>query len=284
MHFIQGPLVLFDLETDAKEADQAHLIEAALIQVNPAAAPHPRREFVWLCQPTRPIPEEAAGVHGISTERATAEGRPRAEVLGEILGQLALWGPERPLIGHNVNYDLTVLDRALEREWGTALEIRGPVIDTFLLDRCADCWRSGSRQLADAAAHYRIRLERAHSAGADALAAGQIAWRMAVKRDWPWGRYGPDKLEVEARELIARGDAAALDAAQRRWFEIKQRGLAEYFRTPRAVEKIHAKVAEGRMTPEQGQEAIVDLPAAAARAEAIASSGWPVQPRLAPVG
>lgn len=285
MHFINGKLILFDLETDGKDSEDAHLIEAALIQVIPGRPGSPRMEHVWLAQPTRPIPEEAVSVHGISTERATAEGRPRAEVLSEIMDQMALWGPDCPLIGTNVNYDLTVLDRALGRECGTALEIRGPVIDTFLLDKCVDCWRPGSRQLADTAAHYRIKLDRAHAAGADALAAGQIAWRMAVTRNWPQSRSGrADPLEVEARELIARGDAAALDVAQRRWFEVKQRELAAYFRTPKAVEKIHAKVAEGRMTPEQGEVAIAELPESAAKAEATAADGWPVRPRLIPVG
>ena len=276
-HFIQGRLLMLDTETDAPDPDEAHLIEAAAVVVRPG---RPRDELVWLAQPRRPIPDEAVGVHEITTERATAEGRPILAVLAGLGDVLAGWGPDCPLLGHNINYDLTVLDRELGRHLGQALEIRGPVIDTFLLDKCLDMWRPGSRQLGDTAKHYRIKLDRAHAAAADALASGQIAWRMAVTRNWPQGRWGPSPIEREARQLVARGDAAALDAAQRRWFRITQLELAEYFRTPKAIEAIERKVAEGRMTRERADQTIAELPSSADRVEAGAENGWPVRPRV----
>jgi DNA polymerase III epsilon subunit-like protein len=276
-HFIKGPMVLFDLETDGKDPDDAHLIESALIHVN--RPDHRRWEQVWVAQPTRPIPDEAAGVHGFTTERAMAEGRPRDEVLTEIIAALAPWGPHCPLVAHNACYDLTVLDRNLHRELGIDLEIRGPVIDTLLLDKCCDQWRPGSRQLADTVRHYRLNLVNAHSAAADALAAGQVAWRLATMKNWPYGRYGPNALEREARLMMAAGDAPSLHRAQQRWYESRQRELAEYFRTSKAVESIERKVRERRMTREQADAAILDLPAAADRAEATAQ-GWPLRPRV----
>lgn len=283
-HFIQGRLLLLDLETDSKESEDAHLIEAALIGVTPAVPPEgrpARRERVWLARPTRRIPDEAVGVHGITNERATAEGRPRSDVLIEIMAGLRSWSDDCPLIGHNISYDLTVLDRNLYRELGTELIIAGPVIDTFLIDRCCDQWRPGSRQLTDVAAHYRIKLgDAAHNAGADALAAGQIAWRMAMNRNWPYGRYGPSTLEREARMMVSAGDAPSLHSAQQRWFTTRQLELAEYFRTPKAVEAIYRKVAEGRLTAEQGEVAIAALPEAAVAAEASAHGGWPIRSRI----
>lgn len=278
MHFIKGKLLLFDLETDAKDPDDARLIEAAAVHVVPTMG---RVERSWLAVPERPIPAEATGVHGITTERAAAEGKPRHEVLRQIVTQLLLWDDECPLIGHNINYDLTVLDRELDRVRGTRLELRGPVVDTFLLDKCLDQWRPGSRQLTDTARHYRINLDKAHSACADAVAAGQIAWRMSTIKAWPRGRYGPAPIERESRALIATGDAWALHEAQKRWFAVKQRELAEYFRTSKAVESIERKVAEGRMTRQAGDAAILDLPASADRAQALAEGGWPLRPLLA---
>jgi DNA polymerase-3 subunit epsilon len=276
-HFIAGEMLLLDTETDGKEADDAHLIENALVYVRPT---QPRVEQVWLCQPTRPIPDEAVGVHEISTQRATTEGRPRAEVLEEILAALDPWDERCPLIGHNISYDLTVLDRNLGRELGIELDINGPVIDTFLLDKCCDQWRSGSRQLKETAEHYRVELVKAHSACADALAAGRIAWRMVNTKHWPYGRFGPSAREREARMMIAAGDAVALDRAQRRWFTASQLELAAYFRTPKAITAIQRKVREGRLTSEQGEAAIADLPAAADRVEASAENGWPLRPRV----
>lgn len=277
-HFIKGPMVLFDLETDGKDPDDAHLIEAALIHVN--RPDHRRWERVWVAQPTRPIPDEATGVNGFTTERAMTEGRPRVEVLTEIMEALAPWGPHCPLVAHNASFDLTILDRNLHRELGIDLEIRGPVIDTLLLDKCCDQWRSGSRQLADTVKHYRLKLVNAHSAAADALAAGQVAWRLATTRNWPYGRFGPSALEREARLMMAAGDAPSLHRAQQRWYRTTQLELAAYFRTSRAVESIERKVRERRMTREAADAAILELPAAADRAEATAESGWPLRPRV----
>jgi DNA polymerase-3 subunit epsilon len=282
-HFIAGDLVMFDTETDAKDPDAAHLIEAAVVATRPGQQPH---EQVWLAQPRRPISVEATGVHGISTERAATEGQPIRAVLREVMwAGLLGWTDRCPLIGHNIGYDLTVLDRELRRylldEFPNGLEIRGPVIDTLLIDKCCDKWRAGSRQLEDAAKHYRVALDKAHSAGADALAAGRIAWRMATTRAWPRGRWGPAPIEREARKLIAVGNARELHEAQKRWFYTTQMELAEYFRTPKAIEAIERKVSEGRFTREQADAAIESLPADAARAEALAVDGWPLRPLVA---
>jgi DNA polymerase-3 subunit epsilon len=278
-HFITGKLCLFDLETDAKDPDEAHLVQAAAVHVRPG---EDRTELEWIARPRRPIPDEAAGVHGITTERARAEGRDIRLVLDEILSRgLAPWGSNCPLIGHNINYDLTVLDRELHRYHGHGLTIRGPVIDTLLLDKCCDQWRPGSRQLADTARHYGFELVEAHSAAPDALMAGRIAWRMAVKQDWPSGRYGPSKLEREARKAVRMGDAAALHELQIRWYEETQLGLADYFETPKAIEAIERKVADERMTREQGDAAIAALPEDARRCRESAVGGWPVRPRRA---
>jgi len=275
VHFIQGRLCLFDLETDAKDPDEALLVQAAAVHVVPGS---PRVEREWIATPRRTIPDEAAAVHGISTQRAQQQGRAIRLVLDEIMREgLAPWGDDCPLIGHNVNYDLTVLDRELWRCLGRRLVIQGPVIDTLLIDKCCDQWRPGSRQLADTAAHYGFTLDNAHSAAPDALMSGKIAWRMAVKKDWPQGRWGPSRLEREARKAIYMGDARVLHELQIRWYEQTQLGLADYFETPKAVESIERKVAEGRMTREQGDAAIASLPEDAARCRALASCGWPVR-------
>jgi DNA polymerase III epsilon subunit-like protein len=254
-------------------------VQAAVVHVVPGRQ---RADLEWIAKPRRPIPDEAASVHGITTERAATEGLSIRLVLDEIMREgLAPWGPDCPLIGHNINYDLTVLDRELWRNLGQRLVLRGPVIDTLLIDKCCDQWRPGSRQLADTAKHYGFELIEAHSAAPDALMAGKIAWRMAVKKDWPQGRYGPSKLEREARKAIRMGDARLLHDLQVRWYEQTQLGLADYFETGKAIESIERKVAEGRMTPERAVEAKASLPEDARRCRELAAVGWPIRPRAA---
>lgn len=281
-HFIHGRLCLFDLETDHKDPDEAFLVQAAAVHVVPG---EDRRELEWIAKPRRPIPDEAAGVHGITTQRAATEGRDVRLVLVEIMREgLGPWGADCPLIGHNVNYDLTVLDRELHRHFGQGLRIRGPVIDTLLLDKCCDQWRPGSRQLADTAAHYGFELADAHNAAPDALMAGRLAWAMAVKSakaQWPRGQYGPSNLERAARRAMRAGDAVRLHELQARWYEQTQLELADYFETPKAIEAIERKVAEGRLTREQGDAAIASLPQDARRCRESAANGWPVRPRAA---
>jgi DNA polymerase-3 subunit epsilon len=84
-----------------------------------------------------------------------------------------------PLIAYNASYDLTVLDAELRRHGHPPLTIGGPVIDPLVLDRALDRYRRGSRKLAAACEHYQVRLDGAHDAAADALAAGRVAWRIA---------------------------------------------------------------------------------------------------------
>jgi DNA polymerase-3 subunit epsilon len=250
------------------------------------------REFAktWLVQPRRPIPAEATAVHKISTEHAAENGETIFRVLGEVTSQLrGRWNRDTVLIGSNINYDLTVLDRELERTGrapivGPAVPVRGPVVDTLLLDKRVDKYRPGSRKLADQCAYYGLELgDAAHDATADALAAGQLAWVIAVrciKNRWPRGRFGPDVSERHARALIASGGAMALHEAQKRWHEEGQRGLAEYWRSPKAIEKARDKVARGELTAEEADALIADLPAMADRVDAHAVGCWPLIPRV----
>jgi DNA polymerase III epsilon subunit-like protein len=189
------------------------------------------------------------------------------------------------LIGHNIGYDLTVSDRELGRVLGGELTVRGPVVDTLLCDKNLDRFRKGSRQLSDQAKHYGLEFQgNAHDALADARLAGQLAYKLvarSINNRWPRSRYGPHKTERHARGLMAADDVAALHAAQVRWHEEGQLGLAEYWRTPKAVEKTWEKVSRGELTEAEANEWIAGLPAAADRVESQARGCWPLIPRVA---
>lgn len=283
-HWIRRELLLLDTETDAADPTAAHLIQGALLRINPG---NPRWQWTRIAAPRRDIPDEAVGVHDISTARAYAEGVPIEQVLTELLEGLAAWSQHNVLIGHNIGYDLTVIDRECQRVLGTQLSISGPVIDTLLLDKRCDKWRKGSRQLSDQCKHYALELgDNAHEAVADAVAAGQLAWKLVARSKnnrWRRGRWGPDATELQARELVAKDDAPELHRWQIAWHEEERRGLAAYWRTPKARDKTWEKVASGEWTEDKAREWIDCLPAMADEVEANAAGCWPVQPRVSVV-
>ena len=168
-----------DFETTSVDVETARIVSACAGIASPKGwAPR-----TWLLQQTEPIPAEATAIHGITTEHANEHGVPAAKALPEIVGDLyRAWEHQMPVIGYNVVYDLTVLDRELRRHGFLPLEVRGPVIDPFVLDKDADPWRKGSRKLIDTARHHGITLsqEDAHGAEADALTACRLAWKLGA--------------------------------------------------------------------------------------------------------
>ncbi len=90
------------------------------------------------------------------------------------------------MIAFNARFDLTMLDReALRHGCATLLERVGGadhllVVDPHVLDKQFDRFRRGKRTLGAVCEHYRIPLEQAHAASADALAAARLAYRLGA--------------------------------------------------------------------------------------------------------
>ena len=88
------------------------IVTAALITRTGAGEPTVR---TWLIDPGMPIPA-AARVHGITTEHAQAYGMQPADALAEIADVLAsALAAGIPVVGFNVQYDLTILEAELAR-------------------------------------------------------------------------------------------------------------------------------------------------------------------------
>lgn len=204
------PMVAFDTETTGPLPAEARIVTACVVTVN-AGDPNPR---TWLADPGVDIPAEATAVHGITTDHARAHGADPAKVADEILTVLLdTWAAGRPVVAYNASYDLTVLDAELRRHGVTdGIPMVGPVIDPLVLDRGLDRYRRGKRTLTAACEHYRVRIDGAHDATADALAAARVAWRIA--------QAFPD---VAALDLDALQDAQA--AMHRQWAEHFQQYL-----------------------------------------------------------
>ncbi|MBA2666116.1 MAG: 3'-5' exonuclease [Trueperaceae bacterium] len=207
-HFLDAnwpdrPIVAFDLETTGVDPHEARIVTWAWAVVHPDGDANAESGLV------KPdgfeIPEGATAVHGISTEVALAEGKSLAQALTILSARIhnaAITG--KPLAIFNAPYDITVFEAELARVAGVSageVDHTGdypPIIDPLVLDRRIEKYRKGKRQLGILAPTYGVELapEEAHSATADAIAAGRLALAMAAQH--------PDALRIPALHLHER--------------------------------------------------------------------------------
>lgn len=169
----------FDLETTGRDPEEALVVTASLVVVDPhgrlAAA------YEWLVDPGVPIPAEAAAVHGVTTEKAQAEGMPADQAVVEIADTLRdFFDAGIPVIAFNACYDFTVMDRELARRGLQPLQNQW-IIDPYIIDKQVDRYRKGKRTLTDVCTFYGVELLDAHTSAADSLAAVGVADRLAAK-------------------------------------------------------------------------------------------------------
>lgn len=174
----------------------------------------------WLVDPGVVIPDEAARVHGITTEMARADGMEAALAVDQITDRLALMqADDVPIVAFNARFDLTLLDREARRHGVMPLVERlgGPdgllVVDPFVLDKEVNKYRSGKRTLEVLCDAYGIPIEDAHAADADAIAAARLAWKIVSQH--------PELAEAPLPDLHDRQVAWAHEQAD---------SLEKYFR------------------------------------------------------
>lgn len=208
-------LGVFDLETTGIDVETSRIVSAHVGVLN--ASGDLVEQWDWLADPGVEIPTQATAVHGISTERARAEGRPADEVVGEIIATLQkLFDRGLAVTIYNAPYDLSLLNREALRYGIPPLVTPSPVIDPLILDKAVDRYRKGKRTLEAAAQFYGVDLTDAHDAGADAVAAGRIAQAMA-------------RLHVESLAI----DSALLHSQQVAWSAEQAASFQDYMRRER---------------------------------------------------
>ncbi|NNC10483.1 3'-5' exonuclease [Planctomonas sp. JC2975] len=185
-------LGVFDLETTGVDVATSRIVSAHVGVLDSTGAIVERLD--WLVDPGVPIPPGASAVHGITTERARAEGRPAADAVVEIVAALrGLLLRGIPVVAYNAPYDLSLLHHEALRHGVEPLSDPTPVIDPLVIDKAVDKYRRGKRTLTVTAEHYGVDLIGAHDAAADAIAAGRVAQAIA--------RAFPLELAVAADEL-----------------------------------------------------------------------------------
>jgi len=177
-----GEVWAFDLETTGVDRFNDLPVSYSFVSVVDGIV---RTSWSGLIDPGRPIPAEATDVHGISTERAKAEGMPLNLAITLLADAVVATGARGvPLSGMKLDYDLTLLDTQARAFGGLGLAERGwngPVLDAVVLDRHFDPERRGHRTLVDLCDQYGIQIVRAHDATADAIASVEVLFAMAER-------------------------------------------------------------------------------------------------------
>jgi DNA polymerase-3 subunit epsilon len=183
----RGEVLGLDFETTGVDRFCDVPVSYALVSVVDGVAV---RSWSGLIDPGREIPADSTAVHGITTERARAEGMPLAEGIALVADAVVSAGRRRvPLAGMKLDYDLTMLDVLAARFSGQGLAEQGwhgPVLDAGVLDRHFDGDREGRRTLGDLCTHYGVELEGAHDAWADAVASVRVVFALADRFPTVW--------------------------------------------------------------------------------------------------
>lgn len=196
---------VFDLETTGVDVTHDRIVTAHVGVLDRHGTELAARD--WLADPGVPIPEGAAQIHGISTAHARAHGRPAREVVAEVIRALrVLLEQGLPIVAYNASYDFSLLAHEARRHGVAELVTPSPVIDPLVIDKAYDRYRPGKRTLTVVADHYSVRLDAAHEASADAVAAGRVALALAREFALP-----PSAAELHTRQIgWARDQAASL--------------------------------------------------------------------------
>lgn len=225
-------MVAFDLETTGVEPEEARIVTATVALVGGGLE---TEGFSVVVDPGIPIPDEAAAVHGYTTERVQAEGRPLDVALPAIIESLrAGINAGYALVDFNARFDLTIADRECRRLGIEPLVIPECVVDPLVIDKQLDRYRSGKRQLEVMCQHYQARLDGAHDALFDAVAAARLAWVFGergriVRRSPRSHAEGVETRALHEEWLRVRHDLPALHQAQRMWAFDEAVRLEAYF-------------------------------------------------------
>ncbi|WP_235940843.1 3'-5' exonuclease [Paramicrobacterium fandaimingii] len=183
---------VFDLETTGIDVATSRIVSANVSMLDGDGNIVSRTD--WLADPGIPIPEQASNIHGITTARAQAEGRPSLEVVTEISAALrTVFATGAAVVVYNAPYDLSLLRHEALRHGIEPIAAPRPVIDPLVIDKAVDRYRKGKRTLDVVAAHYGVELLDAHDASSDAIAAGRVAQALA--------RRYPEALSLDVAEL-----------------------------------------------------------------------------------
>jgi DNA polymerase III epsilon subunit-like protein len=106
-------MLAFDTETSGIDVESDRIVTACVAWVGAGAEPV---VLHWLVAVDVDIPPEAIAVHGVTTEHAREHGVPARAALEGVIAEIqAAQAQGVPLVGMNMAFDLTLLDREWRR-------------------------------------------------------------------------------------------------------------------------------------------------------------------------
>lgn len=211
MHWSEKPLAALDFETTGIRPQEDRIVEAAFVIVGRDGKPL-EGSFHTIVNPGIEIPEEAAKVHGITTERAQKEGVPPEKALKHLASLIEVNVYfNYPIVIYNAPFDWPLLS-AEARRHGVDVPRDVKLVDPLCIDRFHDRYRKGGRTLEAVAAHYGVILENAHSAFADAVATAGVARALCAQY-----------------EAVRSPTLEELQILQRDWYEQWRDDMNAYF-------------------------------------------------------
>jgi len=208
--------VALDLETTGLQADRDAIIEIGVVKFR---GDEVIAEWSSLVNPNRPLPHKIERLTGISPREVE-----RAPALHAVLPALMRFIGENPLVGHNIQFDLTFLQRA-------GYPTPPPALDTFelacilmpyasryslgkLMDELGIEFPTQHRALEDARAVHALFNALFERAGRlDQKIIQEIA-RLGDKSDWALKFAFQDLLRDRARNAFAPGTIGTQLAAK----------------------------------------------------------------------
>lgn len=173
------PITVVDTETTGLAVGKDRAVSVALVRFEGGKEVG---AFASLVNPGFPIPEAATAIHKI-TDFAVADAPPIADAFADPRAIALLDGAQ--LCGFNWRYDREYIPR-----FGDDRD-RWPWLDPFPLIQHIDEFVKGQKRhtLEVSCARHGVDLTEAHSAEADARAAGQLLLKIAprVYKNWPLG-------------------------------------------------------------------------------------------------
>lgn len=187
------PIVVVDTETTGVVPGADGVVQIGLARFEPERPGVPAEVRTYLVNPGRPIPAEATAVHGLTDDMVVG-----AAALADLFAQPTvkeMLDGAQPL-AYNAPFDRAFMPPGVfDRDW--------PWFDALTLVRLVDRYAKGKgrHRLELACQRHGVELPKAHDAGSDARAAGELFFRL-VEKD---RRLVPEHL----------GDAL-------RWFELQR--------------------------------------------------------------
>jgi DNA polymerase III subunit epsilon len=138
--------------------------------------------FERLVNPGRPIPKESIRFHGVTDDMVA-----HTPGIDEILGEFLDYAGDAVLVGHNIAFDLSFMNRTRK--------VENPALDTMLLSIGAFAWRR-DHTLDALAEHFKEPVTDRHTALGDAELTARLFLRLLPELDRAGARHFGDAQDL----------------------------------------------------------------------------------------